>query len=132
MWTRVRPGVFALTCVGGRSILRALMQRRAELFPDASDADWRDWRWQLRHSVRSLAELDRFVPLTEEERRGCLETRDGFRLGLSPYYLSLIGPHHPFCPIRMESIPVRAWAGNHAGALRDPPGGERRRPGRAI
>src|SRR5436309_10804499 len=132
MSTRVRPGVFALTCVGGRSILRALMQCRAELFPAASEADWRDWRWQLRHSVRSLAELARFVPLTEDERRGCLETRDVFRLGISPYYLSLIDPHHPFCPIRMQSIPVRAEADKHAGELRDPLGEDHHRPVRAI
>ena len=44
--------------------------RRAELFPDATDAEWGDWRWQLRHSERSLADLERFVPLTEDERRG--------------------------------------------------------------
>ncbi len=106
--------------------------RRAELFPAASDAEWRDWRWQLRHSVRSLAELSRCVPLTEDERRGCLETRDVFRLGISPYYLSLIDPAHPFCPIRMQSIPVRAEATKHEGELRDPLGEDRHRPVRAI
>src|SRR5713226_8540439 len=40
------------------------------LFPEASDAQWRDWRWQLRHSVRTLEDLERLVPLTEDERRG--------------------------------------------------------------
>ena len=38
---------------------------RAELFPRASDAEWRDWRWQLRHSVRSLEELARLIPDAE-------------------------------------------------------------------
>src|SRR5215468_3005870 len=114
MSPRVRRAFLALTCVTRRSILRALMpSRRLELFPAASDAEWRDWRWQLRHSVRSLADLSRCVPLTEDERRGCLETRDVFRLGISPYYLSLIDPAHPFCPIRMQSIPVRAEAVKH-------------------
>src|SRR4051794_14424315 len=92
-------------------ILRALMQsRRQELFPHATDAEWNDWRWQSRNSVRSLADLEKAVELTDDERRGCEETREIFRLGISPYYLSLIDPHHPYCPVRMQSIPVRAEA----------------------
>ncbi len=106
--------------------------RRSELFPDATDAEWRDWRWQLRHGVRSLEELQRFIPLTEDERRGCEETKNIFRLGISPYYLSLIDPQHPFCPVRMQSIPVRAEAETHSGELRDPLGEDHHRPVRAI
>lgn len=114
-------------------MVRALMEsRRRELFPDATDAQWRDWRWQLRHSVRSLEELQRHLDLTDDERRGCAETRDVFRLGISPYYLSLIDPRHPFCPVRMQSIPVRAEAHKREGELRDPLGEDRHRPVRAI
>ena len=105
---------------------------RAELFPRASDAEWRDWRWQLRHSVRSLEELARVIPLTEDERRGCEETSGIFRLGISPYYLGLIDRGHPFCPVRMQAIPVRAEAQTHPGELRDPLGEDRHRPVRAI
>jgi lysine 2,3-aminomutase len=106
--------------------------RRSDLFPQATDAEWRDWRWQLRHSVRSLGDLARHLPLSEDERRGCAETQDVFRLGISPYYLSLIDPDHPCCPIRMQSIPVRAEARVHEGELRDPLGEDRHRPVRAI
>jgi len=102
------------------------------LFPEATDAQWRDWRWQLRHSVRTLEDLERYVSLTEDERRGCLETRGIFRLGISPYYLSLIDPVHPFCPVRMQAIPVRAEAAKHEGELRDPLGEDLHRPVRAI
>ena len=106
--------------------------RRAELFPRATDAEWRDWRWQLRNSVRSLADLEKCVPLTEDERRGCTETAGVFRLGISPYYLSLIDPANPFCPVRMQSIPVRAEAHVQIGELRDPLGEDTHRPVRAI
>ena len=106
--------------------------RRTELFPDATDAQWRDWRWQLRSSVRSLDELQRLIPLTGDERRGCQETKEIFRLGISPYYLSLIDPAHPFCPVRMQSIPVSAEAGKHEGELRDPLGEDHHRPVRAL
>ena len=105
---------------------------RRRVFPEASDEEWRDWRWQLRHSVRSLEELARLVPLTEDERRGCLETKEIFRLGISPYYLSLIDPEHPFCPVRMQAIPRGAEALRSPGELRDPLGEDRHRPVRAI
>jgi len=110
------------------------MQSRpfTELFPSASLAEWRDWRWQQRNAVRSVEELSRHLRLTEDERRGCLETRDLFRLGISPYYLSLIDPENPFCPVRMQSIPVRAEADKQPGELRDPLGEDHHRPVRAI
>ena len=108
------------------------MSRRAVLFPHATDSQWNDWRWQLRHSVRSLEELEKLVPLTDGERRGCIDTEGIFRLGISPYYLSLIDPSHPLCPVRMQSIPVREEAETSEGELRDPLGEDKHRPVRAI
>jgi lysine 2,3-aminomutase len=105
---------------------------RRHLFPQASDDQWRDWRWQLRNSVRSLEELSQLVRLTDDEKRGCVETRGIFRLGISPYYVSLIDPDHPFCPVRMQAIPVRAEATKQDGELRDPLGEDLHRPVRAI
>ena len=55
-----------------------MQSRRTELFPHVTDAEWRDWRWQLRHAVRSLPELERYLPLTDDERKGCAETKDVF------------------------------------------------------
>src|SRR5438132_11842740 len=105
---------------------------RSELFPSATDAQWRDWRWQLRHSVRSLSELEQLSPLTDDERRGVRDTEGIFRLGISPYYLSLIDRKHPFCPVRMQAIPLHAEAVKSPGELRDPLGEDKHRPVRAI
>ena len=35
-------------------------------FPGVTDADWRDWRWQLRHALRTEADLGRLVDLTAD------------------------------------------------------------------
>jgi lysine 2,3-aminomutase len=102
------------------------------LFPDVTADEWSDWRWQMRHSVRTLAALERLIPLTEDERRGCEETASVFRMGISPYYLSLIDRDHPFCPVRMQAIPSRAEARIHPGELRDPLGEDKTRPVSAI
>jgi len=106
--------------------------RRAELFPAATGAEWGDWRWQMRHAVRGLEALERAVPLTEDERAGVRETQGKFRLGISPYYLSLVDPSHPLCPVRMQAIPVRAEARVRKGELEDPLGEDKTRPVEAI
>ncbi len=102
------------------------------LYPDVAPDQWNDWRWQMRHAVRSLAQLERLVPLTEGERLGCRDTAALFRLGISPYYLSLIDSQHPFCPVRMQAIPVHAEARVRPGELEDPLGEDKTRPVPAI
>ncbi len=102
------------------------------LFPAATEAEWGDWRWQMRHAVKSLTELERHVTLTADERQGCVDTASIFRLGISPYYLSLIDPQHPFCPVRMQSIPTAREAIIRPGELVDPLGEDKTRPVSAI
>ncbi|MBX7114072.1 MAG: KamA family radical SAM protein [Myxococcaceae bacterium] len=106
--------------------------RRSALFPHATDAEWNDWRWQMRHSVRDGEALAKVLLLTDEERAGCEQTKSIFRLGISPYYLSLIDPAHPFCPVRMQAIPARAEARVSEGELVDPLGEDKHRPVEAI
>ncbi|MFZ5471143.1 MAG: KamA family radical SAM protein [Myxococcota bacterium] len=111
---------------------RQLAGTEAFLFPDATPENWGDWRWQMRHAVRSLEVLERHVRLTDDEREGCRKTASLFRLGISPYYLSLIDPEHPFCPVRMQAIPTRAEARVRPGELLDPLGEDKTRPVSAI
>ena len=103
-----------------------------ERFPGATEAEWRDWRWQQRHALRTVDELARLVDLTEVERRGLSETTGRFRFGIVPYYASLIDPRHPSCPVRMQAIPVAAEASTAEGDLLDPLGEDRHRPVRAV
>lgn len=95
-------------------------------------SDWGDWRWQMRNSIRTLEALERCIPLTSDERAGCQETVELFRMGISPYYLSLIDRDHPFCPIRMQAIPTRAEARTRPFELEDPLGEDKHRPVSAI
>lgn len=110
----------------------ALPARARALYPAATAAEWGDWRWQMRNGVRSGAQLEQLLPLTPEERAGVRETAEVFRIGISPYYLSLVDPDHPFCPIRMQAIPTRAEARVRPGELEDPLGEDGRRPVEAI
>jgi lysine 2,3-aminomutase len=102
--------------------------RRAEV--DA--ATWNDWRWQLRNRLTTAAELERFVTLSDEERRGIAAGGALFRVGAAPYYAELMDPQHDSCPIRMQVIPRAAEAQVSPGEYRDPLGEDGLAPTRAI
>jgi lysine 2,3-aminomutase len=86
----------------------------------------------MRNVVRSTEALEKLIPLTEDERAGCRATASVFRLGITPYYLSLVDRDHRFCPIRMQAIPVSAEARVRNGELADPLGEDAHRPVTAI
>jgi lysine 2,3-aminomutase len=82
-----------------------------------------DWRWQLAHSLSSADELSRALPLTEPERRGVAALGErGFPLGITPYYLGLIDPADPACPIRRQVVPRIEELERVPGDLVDPLG----------
>lgn len=53
---------------------------------------WKDWKWQLKHSIRDVATFENLldVQFTPEERTALLKTVEKFPLSVTPYYLSLI------------------------------------------
>ncbi|MBU4034491.1 MAG: lysine 2,3-aminomutase [Proteobacteria bacterium] len=55
-------------------------------------ANWRDWRWQLRHAIKKVSTVESVLGIRfEEEERVQLElTLEKFPLSITPYYLSLI------------------------------------------
>lgn len=84
-----------------------------------------DWRWQLRHSIRTAAELEQSLELTEDERAGAAAAdREGFPIAITPYYLGLCDPVDPTCPIRRQVVPRLRETERVLGDLRDPLGEE--------
>ena len=81
----------------------------------AAPDDWRDWTWQMRHRVRSAAELARFVEPTEDERAAIEALAERFRFVITPYYASLMDPNDPDCPIRRQVVPRLAEQGDPFG-----------------
>jgi lysine 2,3-aminomutase len=91
-----------------------------------------DWRWQLRHRVSSLEEIERLLPLTAEERAALQTAPQHFRVGVTPYYFSLIDREHASCPVRMQVIPRAGELVIEPGELEDPLGEDAHRPVPAI
>jgi lysine 2,3-aminomutase len=99
---------------------------------EVPEAAWSDWRWQLRRRLTTLADLERVVALTDEERAGIAAAPGLFRIGITPYYAALMDPRDPSCPVRMQVVPVGAEATLADGESIDPLGEEALSPVPAI
>ena len=73
---------------------------------NVSDHDWNDWRWQLKHRLTTLEQLQRFLPtLTPEEYAGTKLANTKLAMAITPYFFNLIDASDEHCPIRLQVIP---------------------------
>ncbi|MDD2636434.1 MAG: lysine 2,3-aminomutase [Bacteroidales bacterium] len=93
---------------------------RKKMFPNVSDEQWDDWKWQVKNRVETLDELKKFINLTPEEEEGVAKSLQTLRMAITPYYLSLIDPDDRSCPIRKQAIPTGLETHQSAADLLDP------------
>lgn len=93
---------------------------RKRMFPNATDSEWNDWKWQVRNRIETLDELKKYINLTKEEEEGVAKSLKTLRMAITPYYLSLINPEDKNCPVRRQAIPTGAETFQSAADLLDP------------
>jgi len=94
--------------------------RRKQLFPDVTDEQWNDWKWQVRNRIETLEDLKKYISLTAEEEEGVKKTLSTLRMAITPYYLSLINPDDPHDPVRKQCIPTGLETHQASADLLDP------------
>lgn len=100
---------------------------------------WQDWRWQMAHRCRTAEELGAWVALAPREREALALA--GAQIGaapgapaamppvaVTPYYLSLLDPEDPRCPLRRQALPDPEDARAAPGESPDPLGERARSP----
>ncbi len=95
---------------------------RRRFFPTATAALWNDWRWQVQHRVRDLAELARIIRLSAEERAAVARHTGPLPVGITPYYASLLSETDPAQPLRRTHIPAEGEYLRSPGESDDPLG----------
>ena len=67
----------------------ATTKNMSELTPDY---DWKDYRWQLEHSIRDISTFEKFtgIVFTEKEHKELEKTVSKFPMSITPYFASLI------------------------------------------
>ena len=82
------------------------VNRRFELYSDVTDAQWNDWKWQVKNRIETVEELKKYIHLTTEEEDGIRECLKTLRMSITPYYISTIDPNDLNDPIRKQAIPM--------------------------
>lgn len=93
------------------------MRQRSDvdLWHGVPDADWNDWKWQVRNKIRDVETLSKVVNLTETKKREIAEVLKTLRMEISPYFSLLLDPDDEECPLRKQVVPdirelqIRDW-----------------------
>lgn len=89
-------------------------------FPKASRRDWNDWRWQVRHRIRSQHALEGVFLLSAPERAFLDAHAGGLPVGITPYYASLMALDDASDPLRRTHLPVETEFLRLPGEAEDP------------
>jgi len=64
-----------------------------------------DWKWQVKQTIRTARDLNRYIPLGDDEEAGIHKAEEEFTWRITPYYASLIDKNDQACPIRLQAVP---------------------------
>ncbi len=76
---------------------------------NVSKSNWKNWKWQVKHRIRSLDVLESLLDIrfSEEKRLQIEKTIEKFPMSITPYYLSLIDTNDiNNDPIFRQSVPT--------------------------
>ncbi len=97
-------------------------------WPTEAMQHWHDSRWQLRHRVDTLAELESYLKLSDIERAGVLLAGHKLAMSITPHFFNLIDREDPDCPIRRQVIPRLEEGWTAPEELADPCGEDSHMP----
>jgi lysine 2,3-aminomutase len=92
----------------------------SRFYQEISLAEWSDWHWQLRHTIRNAEALKQFLDLSQDEEKALSRRRASLPMRITPYYLSLLDPTNTAHALRRAVVPVSAEFVQSPGEARDP------------
>jgi lysine 2,3-aminomutase len=78
---------------------------RRRLYPDVSDEQWNDWKWQQKNRVTSMEDVARLFAFDDVTKARLADIFELYRTAITPYYLCLIDFDDPNDPLRVQSVP---------------------------
>ena len=95
---------------------------------DVPDCEWNSWQWQMQNRITSREQLETYLSLTEEERRGLAAAGNRLAFAVTPHFFNLIDFDNPDDPLRRQVVPVEKETHIASGEQSDPVGEEKNSP----
>lgn len=94
------------------------------IWSDVPDAEWNDWRWQMRNRLQSKRDFEKFITLTDDELLGFTAAENKLSVAVTPYFFNLIDHKNINCPLRKQIIPSGKESLESPEEMLDPVGEE--------
>ena len=78
---------------------------RERLYPNVTDAQWNDWKWQQKNRVTTPEQIASLFDFDEVTNARLTDIFELYRTAITPYYLCLIDFDNPNDPLRIQSVP---------------------------
>ncbi|MBS4534930.1 lysine 2,3-aminomutase [Clostridium sp. D2Q-14] len=91
-----------------------------EMWKDVKKEEWNDWQWQVRNRINTVEDLKKVINISKEEEENIAKTLKKFRMGITPYYASLMDKDDPNCPVRLQAVPQAVETHMGAADMEDP------------
>lgn len=76
-----------------------------KFWPEVTQEQWNNWRWQMANRITSLEALVTLLELKPYQISKFRRVMETFHYAVTPYYLSLIDWFNPEDPVRRQAIP---------------------------
>lgn len=80
--------------------------RKVSLWKDIPEESWEDWHWQIKNRIHTLEAISKILVLTPQEEEGIKKSHGRLSMAITPYWVTLMDPTDPECPIRRQAIPL--------------------------
>lgn len=87
-----------------QEIIKINKERLLSYF-NATEDNWRDWRWQMAHRIDDVSTLSELFHFNEEQCAQIKKVGIHYRWSVSPYFTSLIDPDAVNDPVMRQAIP---------------------------
>ncbi|MBP7461325.1 MAG: lysine 2,3-aminomutase [Candidatus Delongbacteria bacterium] len=88
-------------------------------------SNWKNWKWQLKHSITSVEDFEKLtgIVFSEEDKADFISIQAQFPLSITPYYLSLIRKeNYRHDPIFKQAFPDKRELIIESSEMSDPLG----------
>ena len=100
------PRELSKTVSRAEAVLSAEEEYQPNPWKDATEEEWEDWRWQLKHRVTRAEQLKLILNLSQEEIAAIEASKGRMATAITPYFAKLMDRNDSNCPIRLQAIPT--------------------------
>ena len=101
--------------------------QKSQIPSQVATADWQNWQWQMRASLKNLEDFASYFELTPQEKQAFTEDSALFNIRCTPYYASLARPQAQD-PIRRILMPHALERASGLQQMLDPLGERKNNP----